>query len=72
LPTNHPPGAPTSPLSPVSNSARYGWTARCAVLPIASATALAGAMCETYVAVVASEEWPRSCWMTGKDVPLST
>jgi hypothetical protein len=24
------------------------------------------------VAVVAREKWPRSCWITGKDVPLST
>jgi len=30
-------------------SALYGWTARCDVLAAASATALAGAMCETYV-----------------------
>ena len=43
-----------------------------AVLAVASATAFAGAMCETYVAVVASEECPRSCWMTGREVPPST
>ena len=51
---------------------RHGCNARCAVFSLASATAFAGAMRETYVAVVASEDCPRGCWIAGNEVPLST
>jgi hypothetical protein len=47
-PTTRLPGASTRP-PPLcrGESERYGCTARCAVLAVASATAFAGAMCET-------------------------